>query len=109
MAFLDHLAQTITRRRIAKTADSSGGYSESNTDITFDGLIVMAGAEKALVGGRDTASSSYRLYYPPATDLVSADVIIDAAGNSYDATTPNNVQAMDAVGQMDLVLKRDRQ
>jgi len=108
VAFLDYLTQTITRRRIAKTADSAGGYSESNTDIIFEGLIVMAGADKALVGGRDTASSSYRLYYPPETDLASDDVIIDGDGNSYDGLTPNNVQALDEVGQMDLVLKRNR-
>ena len=108
MAFGDFLTQTITRRRVALTPDTGGGYTTVNTDITFDGLIVLQSSGKGEVGGRDAALGAYRLYYPPTTDILSSDIIIDPDLNEYDPGVPRNAHELDQVGQIDLRLKKDK-
>jgi len=108
VAFLDHLTQTLTRRRVSKVADTRGGYTPTNTDVTFLGLLSQRGTGEDQVGGRDTALADYRLYYPTTLDLVSSDLVIDAAGNQYDVGVPRNVHELDEVGQCDCRLKRDK-
>lgn len=108
MGFDDHLTQSLTRRRNALSPDGKGGHTAAPTDVVFDGLIVQRSSSESLTGGRDTALGDFRLYYQTALDIVSSDVIIDAAGNQYDAGVPNNVHELDCVGQCDLRLKRDK-
>lgn len=107
MGFRDHLTQSLTRRRVTQTPDSGGGYTPSNADLAFTGLIVRRSASASQAGGREQTITDLRLYYPPDLDLIPSDLILDAAGNVYFPLTPNDVHGRGEVGQVDLVLKTD--
>ena len=108
MGFDDFLTQALTRRREALSPDTGGGFTSVPTDVNFSGLLVQRSSGESETGGRDTALAEYQLYYPPGTDILSSDIIIDAAGNNYDAGVPNDVNQLGCVGQMSVRLKRDR-
>ncbi len=108
MSFLGRLTQSFTRERNALAPIGGGEFSESASSVTFKGLIEQRRASETLIGGRETALSEHRLYYPPGTDILSPDTIVDAAGNRYDCGTPNDVHNHGRVGQVDLRLKTDK-
>ena len=108
LSFLGQLNETLTRERNALTPDGLGGFTLVPTNITFNGRIMQRSAAEIFVGGRESALSEHRLYYPPGTDILSTDFIIDSDGNRYDLGTLNDVQKRGKVGQVDMRLKADK-
>lgn len=108
MSFLGQLTETITRRRDALTPDGLGEFTIGSTTITFKGRIQQRAAIEVLVGGAERALSEHRLYYPPGTDILASDVIVDSNGNAYDCGVPNDVQKRGKVAHVDMRLKVDK-
>lgn len=87
--------QTITVRRVTRTQDDSGGWTETTTATAYSGRVVPRTVvpPERLQAGRLVAETVWVVYLPHDADVIPADVLVLADGTVLQVTDDNDIQS----------------